>query len=195
MKTRFNSLTPTLIAQRKNVHEICRQFSRSPSKGNLKRLKTLFKQCGENIIIESGFHCDYGNNIILGDRVFININCTILDGITIQDRTVKKENTNSDLSDSYTGKIRIGDDCMLGPNVQLLAISHDVDPTLRLKRHNYMDDIIIGNNVWLGGGTIVLAGVSIGDNSVIGAGSIVTKNVEADSFYAGNPAKKIRTLI
>jgi len=195
MKTRFNSLTPTLISKRKGVHEICRQFSRSPSKGNLKRLKTLFKSCGNKVIIESGFHCDYGDNITLGDRVFININCTMLDG-TMLDGTVLDDTTIDEATkNKSTGKILLGDDCMIGPNVQLLAVSHDIDPTLRLEKHNYLDDIIIGNNVWLGGGVIVLAGITIGNNSIVGAGSVVTKNINANCFYAGNPAKKIKLLI
>ena len=172
MKERFNSLTSELINQRRVVHELCRQFSRSPSKGNLKRLKQIFHACGEQVIIEGGFHCDYGDKISLADRVFININCTILDG----------------------GKVTIGEDCLIGPNVQLLSVSHDTDPRLRLAKHNYADDITIGNNVWLGAGVIVLAGVSIGDNSVIGAGSVVVKSVPSNSMYVGNPARKVKTL-
>lgn len=172
MKTRFNSLTAPLINQRRKVHELCRQFSRSPSKGNLKRLIQVFEHCGEQVFIEGGFYCDYGNKITLGDRVFININCTILDG----------------------GKVTIGDDCLIGPNVQFLTVGHDTNPALRLVKHNYADDITLGKNVWLGAGTIVLAGVSIGDNSVVGAGSVVCKNVDSNSVYAGNPAKKIKSL-
>lgn len=182
MKIPFDSITPELISQRKSVHEVCRQFSRSPSKGNLKRLKALFASCGEGVFIEYGFHMDYGNSISIGDRTFINAHCTIVDGI-------KAENSNSS-----ENKIQLGSDCFLGPNVQLLAVSHDIDPSSRLTKHNYADDIILGNNVWLGGGVIVLAGVCIGENSVVGAGSVVTKNVEANSFYAGNPAVKIRDL-
>ena len=172
MKTRFDSLKPELIRHRRQVHELCRQFSRSPSKGNLKRLKQIFDTCGEQVIIEGGFYCDYGDKISLGDRVFININCTVLDG----------------------GKVIIGDDCLIGPNVQLLSVSHDTDPEQRLKKQNYADDIIIGKNVWLGAGVIVLAGVFIGDNSVIGAGSVVCKNVESNSMVVGNPARKIKSL-
>jgi len=177
MKKAFNSITPELISQRKSVHELCRQFNRSPSKGNLKRLKALFSSCGDNVFIESGFHIDYGDSISIGDRTFINTNCTIIDA-------AKKVNS----------KIHIGADCLIGPNVQLLAVSHDIDPNARLMKHNYVDDIMVGNNVWLGGGVIVLAGVSIGENSVVGAGSIITKSVEANSFYAGNPAIKIRNI-
>ena len=180
MKTAFNSITPALIAQRKSVHELCRQFSRSPSNGNLKRLKALFAYCGEAVFIEAGFHTDYANNIHLGDRVYININCTMLDAPTT---------TNSPYA------ISIGNDCLLGPNVQLLAVSHDMQPELRqTAKHNYAESITLNNNVWLGAGVIVLGGVTIGENSVIGAGSVVTKSVEANSFYAGNPAKKIRPL-
>lgn len=177
MKKHFNSVTPELISQRKSVHETCRQFSRSPSKGNLKRLKALLGACGDEVFIEYGFHMDYGENINIGARTFINCNCTILDTPKIAQK-----------------KIHIGEDCFLGPNVQLLAVSHDVDPTERLAKHNYASDIIIEDNVWLGGGVIVLAGITIGKNSVIGAGSVVTKQVEANSFYAGNPATKVRDI-
>jgi len=172
----FNSLDKTLLALRKQTGEICRVFNKSPSKGNLKRIKELFAQCGEGVIIESGFHCDYGNQITIGDRSFININCTVLDAPISE------------------GAISIGQDCLIGPNVQLLAVSHAVNPTQRLNKENFASPITVGNNVWIGAGVIVLAGVTIGDNAVVGAGSVVTKNVEADTLVAGNPALKIRTL-
>lgn len=177
MKSRFNSITAELISQRKSVHECCRQFTRSPSKGNLKRLKALFHSCGEGVFIEYGFHMDYGDSIEIGDRVFINANCTVIDGAKIAKR-----------------KVHIGSDCLIGPNVQLLAVSHDMKASARLEKANYADDIIIGNNVWLGGGAIIQAGVTIGENSIVGAGSVVTKNIEANSFYAGVPATKVRAL-
>ena len=177
MATRFDSLSAELISQRKSVHEPCRQFTRSPSKGNLKRLKALFSFCGENVFIEYGFHMDYGDNIAIGDRTYLNANCTIIDSA----KTVQSS-------------VQIGADCLIGPNVQLLAVSHDIEPNARLMKHNYADDINIGNNVWLGGGVIVLAGVSMGDNCVVGAGSVVTKNTEQNSFYAFNPAFKVRAL-
>lgn len=167
MKRIFNSLQPELIQARQRTHEVCRQFARSPSKGNLKRLKALFAHCGEQVFIEAGFHCDYGDKISIGDRVFINVNCTFLDG----------------------GTIEIGDDCLIGPGVQLLTVGHDTQAQARLKKANYADDIRIGANVWIGGGAIILPGVRIGDGAIVGAGSVVTKDVESNAKVAGNPAK------
>ena len=172
----FNSLDKTLLALRKQTGEICRLFNKSPSKGNLKRIKELFAQCGEGVIIESGFHCDYGNQITIGDRSFININCTVLDAPISE------------------GAISIGQDCLIGPNVQLLAVSHAVNPTQRLNKENFAAPITIGNNVWIGAGVIVLAGVTIGDNAVVGAGSVVIKSVAPNTVVAGNPAVKIKDI-
>jgi maltose O-acetyltransferase len=168
----FDSFSAELRQQRSVAHLTCRQFNQSPSKGNLKRLKSLFEQCGERVFIEYGFHCDYGNKIHLGADVYININCTLLDG----------------------GLIKIGNHTMLGPNVQLLTINHPTIGQQRLKKTSYAGDITIGENVWLGAGTIVLPGVSIGDNCVIGAGSVVTKDIAKDTLCGGNPAQRIRDL-
>ncbi|MFK3870865.1 sugar O-acetyltransferase [Pseudoalteromonas rhizosphaerae] len=174
--TRFNSLEKPLIEQRKVAHETCRLFAKSPSKGNLKRIKSLFTVCGEGVIIEAGFHCDYGSQMQIGDRTFININCTVLDAPISE------------------GAITIGSDCLIGPNVQLLAVSHAVNPAERLNKENFAAPITIGNNVWIGAGVIILAAITIGDNAVIGAGSIVTKNVAANTVVAGNPAVKIKDI-
>jgi maltose O-acetyltransferase len=168
----FNSLTHEHIQQRHQLHEICRQFNRSPSKGNLLRLKKRLAHCGEAVFIESGFYCDYGEYISLGDRVYINANCTLLDG----------------------GKIIIGDDCLIGPNVQILTINHATNATERLAKENFIADVCLENNVWVGAGSIILPNITIAEGAVIGAGSIVTKNVSKNCLYAGNPAKKIRLL-
>jgi len=172
MKIRFDSLVPERLNKRKQVHEICRLFSKSPSKGNLKRLKSTFAGCGQDVFIESGFHCDYADKIFLADRVYININCTILDG----------------------AEVHIGEDTLIGPNVQILTVSHDIDPQERLKKYNFAQNIEIGKNVWIAAGVIILPGVTIGDNSVIGAGSVVCKDVDPDSLYLGNPAVKVKSL-
>ncbi|MBB1431477.1 sugar O-acetyltransferase [Pseudoalteromonas sp. SG43-4] len=172
----FNSVTKPYLMQRKQTGEICRLFNKSPSKGNLKRIKELFAQCGEEVIIESGFHCDYGNQIVIGDRTFMNVNCTLLD------------------SPLANYSITIGNDCLIGPNVQLLAVSHATNPAERFNKENFAAPIALGNNVWIGAGAIILAGVNIGENSIVGAGAVVTKNVMANTVVAGNPAREIRTL-
>ncbi|WP_404341706.1 sugar O-acetyltransferase [Pseudoalteromonas mariniglutinosa] len=174
--TQFNNIEKTRLEQRKTAHEICRLFNKSPSKGNLKRIKGMFAKCGEGVIIEVGFHFDYGSQIHIGDRTFININCTVLDAPINE------------------GAISIGDDCLIGPNVQLLAVSHAVEPKQRLQKENFAAPITIGNNVWIGAGVIVLAGVTIGDNAVVGAGSVVTKDIAANTVVAGNPTMKIKEI-
>ena len=92
------------------------------------------------------------------------------------------------------GAISIGDDCLIGPNVQLLTVSHAGNPIERLNKENFAAPITIGNNVWIGAGVIVLAGVSIGDNAVVGAGSVVTKDIAANTVVAGNPAVIIKDI-
>ncbi|WP_198263124.1 sugar O-acetyltransferase [sulfur-oxidizing endosymbiont of Gigantopelta aegis] len=168
----FNSLSAELRQQRHQMHDTCRQFNRSPSRGNLQRIKALFLSCGDEVFIESGFHCDYGDKITLGDRVYFNINCTLLDG----------------------GLITIGDDCLIGPYVQILTINHATSPRERLAKASFAQDVSIANNVWLGAGVIILPGLCIGSGAVIAAGSVVTKNIPENSLYSGNPAKFIRLL-
>lgn len=168
----LDSLAVEHIQRRNKVHEICRQFSRSPSKGNLNRLKSLFRKVGKDVFIESGFNCDYGDKITLGERVYMNINCTFLDG----------------------GTITIGDDCLIGPSVQILTINHAISPKERLKKANFASNVMIENNVWLGAGVIVLPGVTIHSGTTIGAGSIVTHDCDKNCLYAGNPARKIKPL-
>ena len=122
-------------------------------------------------IIMPGFFCDYGVNIHLGARAFANANCVFLD----------------------CAEIRIGDNFQAGPGVQLLTPEHPLDAVAR-RGEETARPIVIGDDVWIGGGGIVLAGVTIGDRSVIGAGSVVTKDVPSDVVVVGNPAKIVRRL-
>lgn len=115
---------------------------------------------------------DYGSYITVGEDTFINYNLTALD----------------------VAPITIGRDCQIGPNVQLLTPTHPVEPEPRRDKLEAAGPITIGDNVWLGGGVIVLAGVTIGDNSVIGAGAVVTKDVPAHVVAVGNPARVIRSI-
>jgi maltose O-acetyltransferase len=115
---------------------------------------------------------DYGENISFGARSFANYNLVALD----------------------VAPIRIGEDCQIGPNVQLLTPTHPVDPQPRRDKLEAARPITIGDNVWIGGGVIVCPGVTIGDNSVIGAGAVVTKDIPANVVAVGNPARVIRTI-
>lgn len=115
---------------------------------------------------------DYGSFITVGARTFINYNLTALD----------------------VAAITIGEDCQIGPNVQLLTPTHPVEPQPRRDRLEAAKPITIGDNVWLGGGAIVLPGVTIGDNTVIGAGAVVTKDIPANSVAVGNPARVVREI-
>jgi len=135
-------------------------------------LEELVGSLGKDAHINPPFVVDYGANLHLGDRTFINFNLTALD----------------------VAAITIGEDCLLGPNVQLLTPTHPIDPQPRRDKLEAAEPITIGDNVWLGGGVIVCPGVSIGDNSVIGAGSVVTKDIPANVVAVGNPARVIRSI-
>ena len=138
----------------------------------IKKLKEMFGECGEKPFIKPPFRCDYGYRIYVGNNFFANFDCVFLD----------------------SGKIVIGDNCMIGPKTTILAITHPIDPGKRNEGIGIPKDVRIGNNVWIGAGVIILPGVEIGDNSVIGAGSVVTKDVPANAVVAGNPAKIIRNI-
>lgn len=125
---------------------------------------------GEGAVVRPPFHCDYGFNISLGAGVFLNFNCVILDVVAVS----------------------IGDKTQIGPAVQILAADHPRDPAGRAAGLEFGRPIRIGRNVWIGGGAIILPGVSIGDDALIGAGSVVTRDIPAGATAFGNPAR-VRT--
>lgn len=137
-----------------------------------KIMKQLFKNVGENVWIEPNFRCKFGKNITIGDNVYINFGCIILD----------------------CSEVTIGSHTLLGPNIGLYAANHSTDTTERINGGCYGKPIHIGNNVWLGGDVKVLQGVTIGDNTIIGAGSIVTKDIPDNVIAVGNPCKVIRKI-
>lgn len=136
-------------------------------------LADLLGTLGEQAHLKPPLFVDYGENIHIGARTFVNYNLTALDVATIT----------------------IGEDCQIGPNVQLLTPTHPVDPQPRRDKLEAAKPIVIGDNVWLGGGVIVCPGVTIGENSVIGAGSVVTKDIPANVVAVGNPARVVREII
>lgn len=125
---------------------------------------------GAGVVIRSPFHCDYGYNIHLEDGVFLNFGCIILDVVAV----------------------RIGAGTLIGPGVQILTADHPRDPATRGQMLEFGRPITIGRNVWIGGGALVLPGVTIGDDAIVGAGSVVTGDVPAGSTVVGNPARMVR---
>lgn len=132
----------------------------------------LIGGAGEGLWIEPPFYCDYGYNIHLGSKVFMNFNCCILDVM----------------------EVRIGNNVLLGPNVQIYTATHPLDAKTRSSWLEYAKPIQIGNDVWVGGGAIICPGVTIGNGVVVGAGAVVTKNMPDSVFVAGNPAKPIKQI-
>lgn len=126
----------------------------------------------ENAFIQPPFYCDYGFHIEVGKNFYANYNCTILD----------------------VAKVKIGDNCFLAPNVAIYTAGHPIYPTTRNSAYEYGKEISIGDNVWIGGSSVICPGVNIGSNVVIGAGSVVTKNIPDWSIAAGNPCKVIRKI-
>ena len=134
-------------------------------------VKELFGK-SENAFVNPPFYCDYGSHIEVGKNFFANYNCTILD----------------------VAKVIIGDNCQLAPNVSIYTAGHPVHPETRNSGYEYGIKVTIGDNVWIGGNTVICPGVHIGDNVVIGAGSVVTKDIPDMVIAAGNPCKVIRKI-
>lgn len=126
----------------------------------------------EGAFINPPFYCDYGTNIEVGKNFFANYNCTILD----------------------VAKVIIGDNCQMAPNVAIYTAGHPVHPDTRNTAYEYGIEITIGDNVWIGGNTVICPGVHIGSNTVIGAGSVVTKDIPDWVIAAGNPCRVIREI-
>lgn len=177
-----DSGTLKLIAR---TRELTREYYLSDYEDTEKKeaiLRELLGGMGENVEIDTPFHCDHGNNIFLGNDVIIGINCTFVDN----------------------AEIRIGNRVMIASNVQFYTSSHPVLPQERLVSdwkekgttffRTYARPIEIKDNVWIGGGSIILPGVTVGENSVIGAGSVVTRPIPANCVAVGNPCRVIRTL-
>ncbi len=132
-------------------------------------LSERFGSVGRNVVIRPPFHCDYGYNIHLEDGVFLNYDCVILDVVDVH----------------------IGQGTQIGPAVQIYTADHPRDPDTRRSGAEFGRPVRIGRNVWIGGGAILLPGVTVGDDALIGAGSVVTRDVPAGATVAGNPARVV----
>ncbi|TDS87481.1 sugar O-acetyltransferase [Nesterenkonia aurantiaca] len=156
------------------AHRLAHRYNQAAAQGEedaaAALLPQLIGELGDDVAIRAPFSVDYGSHISIGDRVFINTGLVALD----------------------VAPIRIGADCLLGPNVQLLTPIHPVEPGPRQQKWESAEPITLEENVWLGGGVIVCPGVTIGRNAVIGAGAVVTRDIPANSVAVGNPARVIR---
>jgi maltose O-acetyltransferase len=170
----YNALDPDLAASRDLARDLCQALNATrEAEQDLRRnlLRQLFGKGGDTVWMQPPFYCDYGWNIELGERVFFNFNCIVLD----------------------VCRVRIGDYTLFGPGVQILTPMHPLEAALRRKQE-FGKPIDIGSDVWVGGGALILPGVRIGSKAVIGAGSVVTRDIPDGVFAAGNPCRVIREI-
>lgn len=176
----YNSRDPELLARYHKVRELLGAFRQASSENYERKsqiLNSLFGSAGEDVWIEAPFYCDYGEQIHIGNHVFINYNCVFLDSNTIT----------------------INDHVLIGPGVQIYTASHPLkaDERINTKEKSYFTTskpVEIGEKCWIGGGTLIMPGIAIGSKTTIGAGSVVTKSIPENVFAAGNPCKIIRKL-
>jgi maltose O-acetyltransferase len=171
----YNPLDPQLVAERRRARDLTHALNGTRDEEKEKRgqiLRELIGTAGENLWIEPPFYCDYGSNITLGKNVFFNFNCVVLD----------------------VAPVTIGDNVLFAPAVQIYAATHPVHYLERQSGLEAGKPVVIGSDVWVGGGAIICPGVTIGSRTVIGAGSVVTRDIPNGVFAAGNPCRVIRNL-
>jgi maltose O-acetyltransferase len=161
----YDAQDAELLAERAHAEVLQRRYRED---GDVTMLRKLLGAVGEGTEVRAPFYCDYGYNIKLGARVFLNFGCVLLDVCAIW----------------------VGDGTQIGPGVQIYAADHPRDPEIRRRGLENGKPVVIGRNVWIGGGAVLLPGVIVGDDAVIGAGSIVTRDVAAGATVMGNPARK-----
>ena len=167
----YLALDPELTAERNSAEILQLQINATTDPGaRTELLRQLLGGMGEGTVVRSPFFCDYGYNVFLGSGVFLNFNCVLLDVLPIH----------------------IGDGTQVGPAVQIYAADHPRDRETRRAGRESGRPVRVGSNVWIGGGAILLPGVTIGDDAIIGAGSVVTRDVGAGETVAGNPARPLR---
>jgi maltose O-acetyltransferase len=165
----YDPRDPELLAARRRARSLVARYNGDPDPA---LLRELLGQVGGDAVLEPPFHCDYGENVFLGERFYANAGCVFLD----------------------CARITIGDRVLLGPGVHVYAATHPVDAETRRRGLECARPVTIGDDVWIGGAAVVLPGVTIGDRAVIGAASVVTRDVPADVVAAGNPCRSLREL-
>lgn len=171
----YFAMDPELASERLRARKLTRLFNATLEDEVEKRselLRQLFGKTGTNIYIEPSFRCDYGSNISVGNNFYANFDCVILD----------------------VCQVSIGDNCMLAPGVHIYTATHPLDPALRSSGQEFGKPVSVGNNVWIGGRSVVNPGVKIGSNVVVASGSVVVKDVPDSVLVGGNPARIIKNL-
>jgi maltose O-acetyltransferase len=170
----YDPLDRELVAARERARDLCQSLNvtrEAEQEARRRILRELFGAGGDSVWMQPPFFCDYGSNIELGERVFFNFNCVVLD----------------------VCRVRIGDFTLFGPAVQIYTPMHPLNAELR-RREEFGKPVEIGSDVWVGGGAMILPGVRIGARAIIGAGSVVTRDIPEGVFAAGNPCRVIREL-
>ena len=170
----YDPMDIELVTARARARDLCQALNATRETQQDERrqiLRELFAAGGDTVWMQPPFFCDYGSNVELGERVFFNFNCVVLD----------------------VCPVRIGSYTLFGPAVQIYTPMHPMNAQLRRERE-FGKPVEIGSDVWVGGGAIILPGVRIGSRSVIGAGSVVTRDIPDGVFAAGNPCRVIRTI-
>lgn len=170
----YDPLDAELVRMRDQARDLCQDLNatREAQKDDRRAiLRELFAAGGDDVWIQPPFFCDYGSNIVLGTKCFFNFNCVVLD----------------------VCQVTIGDFTLFGPAVQIYTATHPLEPVLR-RTQEFGKPVVIGSDVWVGGGAIICPGVTIGSRTVIGAGSVVTRDIPAGVLAAGNPCRVIREL-
>jgi maltose O-acetyltransferase len=170
----YDPLDAELVRARERARDLCQDLN-ATREGDVEArrriTKALFGKGGESVWMQPPFYCDYGSNILMGERVFFNFNCVVLD----------------------VCRVTIGDFTLFGPAVQIYTATHPMNADLRRKQES-AKPIEIGSDVWVGGGAILCPGVRVGSRTVIGAGSVVTRDIPDGVFAAGNPCRVIREI-
>jgi maltose O-acetyltransferase len=170
----YDPLDPVLVRARDRARDLCQDLNATREADREVRrriLKELFGKGGESVWMQPPFFCDYGSNILLGERVYFNFNCVVLD----------------------VCRVTVGDYTLFGPAVQIYTATHPMNAALRRKQE-FAKPVEVGSDVWVGGGAILCPGVRVGPRSVIGAGSVVTRDIPEGVFAAGNPCRVIRAI-
>lgn len=171
----YDPLDPVLAEERLRTRLLIKELNdtrEDEKEERLQILKKLLPNAEANLWLQPPFYCDYGSNISMGEGVFFNFNCVVLDVM----------------------QVKIGSRTLFGPNVQVFTATHSVNFKERSAGLEFAKPVVIGEDAWIGGSAVICPGVTIGDRTIIGAGSVVTRDIPSDVFAAGNPCKVIRSL-